>query len=400
MSWKDDLLPASFRGVEFHYQDTRRTGGGRRGPDHEFPGRDDCYPEDMGRKKIVHEITGYVLGDDYMSQRDALEEALDAKGAGTLIHPYRGSLEVIIRDVHVQEIRDEGRMARFQFEAVLSGGQPSPTSSTDTADDALDGADEADTQAQASFIEVWSTDGVSLGPAQLLLIQLQFAVLPLIGWPGVDTAALPPIVAPTVANVSSASSLALGISAFFAAYASACIVSVQPFDETLSSRGPDLAADPGYGLGALAAWGNTLNDAGGGQIAANQAALVALVEGSATIALARIYAQTEFLAQDDADKARDQLTGLIDGLSLTAADAGDDGAYKAWERLYQASSDDLTIRAKQVPATVTYTYGGALPVLLLAQRFYKDPARASELVARNAAPHPLFMPPTVRALAT
>jgi len=64
----------------------------------------------------------------------------------------------------------------------------------------------------------------------------------------------------------------------------------------------------------------------------------------------------------------------------------------------QPATDDLTTRAKQAPSTIVFYLGNALPALALAQRVYQDPARAGELVARNDAPHPLFMPATVQAL--
>jgi prophage DNA circulation protein len=72
MGWKDNLLPASFRGVAFFYEDTSREGG-RRLANHEFPLRDENYLEDLGLRAKVHRIRGYVLGDDYFSDRDALE---------------------------------------------------------------------------------------------------------------------------------------------------------------------------------------------------------------------------------------------------------------------------------------------------------------------------------------
>lgn len=398
MAWQDDLLPASFRGVEFQYLDTKREGG-RRGPDHEFPDRDDAYPEDLGRKKKVHNITGYVIGDDYMEDRADLEDALDAEGPATLVHPYRGPLTVQVRTWTSQELRDEGRMARFDFMCVEAGADPSPLSSDDTSDDALDNSDDVDDELDESFEDDWDAGaGGTLGFAEGLLGDLDLALGLLIGWPGLDTAIAAAFLVGLI--VTDAAGLAFGISGFFGAYADAVVGATLVVDETLSSRGPSPVADPSFGLSTLATWGDTLAPPTADANGENQRALVALVEGSATTALAKVYAKATFAAGDDADAARSQLAGLIDRQSMAAAAVGDDTSYLAWQGCYRASTNDLTVRAKQVPALVTLTLGCAMPSLALAQRLYRDPGRAAELVSRNDAPHPLFMPPTIEALAS
>ena len=61
MSWKDELRPASFRGVEF-FIDVSQKSLGRRAVLHEFPNRETPYTEDMGRVAEGFEIEGHVLG--------------------------------------------------------------------------------------------------------------------------------------------------------------------------------------------------------------------------------------------------------------------------------------------------------------------------------------------------
>ena len=57
--WRDAMLPATFRGVEFHVElDTRASG--RRTVVHEYPKRDLPYSEDMGRAAIRFSFTGYL----------------------------------------------------------------------------------------------------------------------------------------------------------------------------------------------------------------------------------------------------------------------------------------------------------------------------------------------------
>ncbi|HUB49054.1 MAG TPA: DNA circularization N-terminal domain-containing protein [Acetobacteraceae bacterium] len=61
--WAANLQPASSRGVPFAVEvDTYR--GGRRIVLHEYPYRDDPWPEDTGRATRRITITGFLLGDD------------------------------------------------------------------------------------------------------------------------------------------------------------------------------------------------------------------------------------------------------------------------------------------------------------------------------------------------
>src|ERR1043166_6417645 len=400
MSWRDGLLPASFRGVPFFFQDTEGEGG-RRPVNHEFPLRDDAYVEDMGKQNRKYVIAGYVLGDDYFAARDNLFAALESsEGPGTLSHPYLGPLTVNVDKFRWREIREEGGCCRFEMTFLDSGSNPSPVSSEDTASESYEAADDLDDQLEQSFEDDWSIDGGSLEDALALLGELTDALALLISWPGLLTDEIAALVGDLADLVADGAALAGALVGFFDGY-SALVVSFATdnlFDETLSSRGPLPVADPSYGLATLATWGGTLDDAGSGHAAVNQAALVALVQGASTAALAKLYAQTEFAAQDDADAARDQLTGLIDGLSLTAADAGDNDAYAAYQTLYRAAGDDLTERGKKLSGTVTYSFNAAMPALMLAWRLYGDAGRAGELIARNTAPHPLFMPAVVEAL--
>jgi prophage DNA circulation protein len=393
MGWRDNLLPASFRGAPFQYLTAAR-GGGRRLAEHEFPLRNDPYIEDMGRRKRTHKITGYVIGDDYMAQRDALERALDGDGPGTLVHPYRGPIQVNIGSYTVQEIVDEGRIARFDFECVESGGQPSPVSANATGDAAVAAGNDLFAQLESGFAAAWP--GIGQDEVELLLA-LEVLFVPLVGWPGIDTTGFSQLARDLVLLTSNQATLAGNVTGFCRRYAAAAVASIAPYDENLSSRGPQIDADPTFGLSALFAAAESLGGDARHKKRAREA-LAMLVTGSAAAGAVQIVAQTEFDAQDDADAARDLVTAMVDAVTTRAAEAADDAAFAVCQTLFGAASTDLTIRAKQVPSTVEYRFGGAQPSVVLAQRFYGDAGRAAELVARNGAPHPLFMPPSVRAL--
>ena len=71
MSWREELIQATFRGVAFFVQGHEGEVG-RRVQVHEFPLREKPWAEDMGRKARTFTLDAYVLGSDYMQQRDAL----------------------------------------------------------------------------------------------------------------------------------------------------------------------------------------------------------------------------------------------------------------------------------------------------------------------------------------
>lgn len=163
------------------------------------------------------------------------------------------------------------------------------------------------------------------------------------------------------------------------------------------SRLADLPGDPSQGIAGLAAVSSSLAAPSSGIAASNFAALMQLVEGSATTALQMLYAQTDFASADDADQAREQLRGLI--VEQLEAAQGNDPLVQAWRGALTAAIIDLTQRAKALPDVAIATMPAPMPALWMAQFLYQDGTEAPVLVQRNRAPHPLFMPRDVEYLA-
>jgi hypothetical protein len=119
--------------------------------------------------------------------------------------------------------------------------------------------------------------------------------------------------------------------------------------------------DPSGGLAGLATWGDDILAANTGGTptlalqAANAQATVDLVRGAAVAAVAEVYAGTDWTSADAAATARDQLLALIDARAMAAAAAaGQDALFAAWQALASISSQDLTLRAQQLPQLATY----------------------------------------------
>lgn len=115
--WRKRLLPASFRGVPFEV-DSDSSPVGRRTQVHEFVQRDDPVVEDLGRQVRTYKLSAFVIGGDYMAQRDALLAALDEPGAGELSHPWLGRMLVTATDCELSHSRQDGGMCRFELTFV------------------------------------------------------------------------------------------------------------------------------------------------------------------------------------------------------------------------------------------------------------------------------------------
>jgi prophage DNA circulation protein len=112
--WRARLVPATFRSVEFKVE-VRGRASGRRSITNEYPKRDTPSSEDMGRRARRYQITGYVVGPDYVFQRDDLIAAMEAEGSGLLILPTGEEAMVTPGEYTVRESRRTGGMAEFDL---------------------------------------------------------------------------------------------------------------------------------------------------------------------------------------------------------------------------------------------------------------------------------------------
>ena len=72
----------------------------------------------MGRRAREYSIEAFVLGSDYMRARDALLEAIEAPGAGQLVHPWHGTVNVTVAAASLNESTERGGMAVFSLTFV------------------------------------------------------------------------------------------------------------------------------------------------------------------------------------------------------------------------------------------------------------------------------------------
>lgn len=120
MSWRDNLRPASFGGVRFHTRD-RKDAGGHRIKNHEYPKRDINFPEEMGRATRKWSVDAYLVGDDYMSGRDALIRACKRHGPQQYRDFWGRSGLVLCENWSVVETSHDGRFCKFSLDFINAG---------------------------------------------------------------------------------------------------------------------------------------------------------------------------------------------------------------------------------------------------------------------------------------
>lgn len=161
MAWRDELLPASFRGVPF-FVEAAPSRAGRSVVLHEYPVSDGSnsmpWAEDTGAAARVHRIEGYILSEEFVRDAKVLLDALDEPGPGTLVHPYLGSFEAVAVDPEVLFTKREGRLARFGL-TFIQTAFPYPTAPKgDPAGETTAAAKAVEDAAGESFEEIVHVD--------------------------------------------------------------------------------------------------------------------------------------------------------------------------------------------------------------------------------------------------
>ncbi len=153
MSWKDRMIPASFRGAFFYIEDSDRECGINAVFQELIPDDDTTeavqYVDDLGKGLDQFSIEGYVIqnkdnGYDYFVQRDALIQALNTRGPGILKHPYYGEIKVyLVGKARVKESTKEGGIARFSMTFSQFNELPDPAR-TISSDQGVDSSTDDD----------------------------------------------------------------------------------------------------------------------------------------------------------------------------------------------------------------------------------------------------------------
>lgn len=157
---------ASYKGIAFEVTSSTITAG-RRVVLHEYPFRDLPFAEDLGRKARTVAIDAFIFGDNARQQSERLMAAIEAQGAGTLVHPLYGSMTCIATEgTQVStELTDDYVRLSFTLTECGSLSFPSAASAADylarLSADALQTA--AGIAITSAMDTIESTTGIDLG---------------------------------------------------------------------------------------------------------------------------------------------------------------------------------------------------------------------------------------------
>lgn len=409
MAWRDELRPASFRGISFFVREAR-TETGKLADEHVFPSRGAAEQAvrvaELGRGPRRFSLEAYVVGDDYIERRDALEAALAEPGPGRLVHPYRGERTVsILGAIATAESKADGGRATISFSCVdvTETGLSREVDTEALAERDLDAylADVA-----RDFETAYDTEGV---PA---VWQEEPR-----SWFDEASAALRTAHDRIAQGVGAISDFDTRVSSFSAdlqrlasAPGAAAAALAGAFDAVLSLPGEVVGAVRqsfattrtavdlvlgamrdlfGFGSDAPLLPTSTPN-----RIAetALRAAVFDLTRGIALGATARAVLTLPFASRSHAASIREELVDAFDDL-VDEGSAG--GSTVSGALLYQrlsaaraSTARHLALVASTLPDVRSITLDEELPALALAHELYGDARREVEIVGRNAPRNP------------
>ncbi len=377
-SWKDQLRPASYKGVSFFWTDANTTFDPLTVA-HKYVYRRQGWTEETGLGPDEMELVGYVLGADYMDRRDRLVQAIKEGGAGTLVHPTLGEKTVVVTAARLAETTKDGGMARFTLTFKDQGENAFPADTSDTQSAVEAQAAAARAASQDEFNDTFETaglDSVESDAAAAVRVVAALIGVALAGLRGWDQGA-----------ASSVDLLDGLVPATVAADLSTILGSLAAPD------GDSLDYTDGAARLAALAQIAAINLGAGGiaQQDVNRAALTALIHQQAAIAAAQTAATMQFAARDDAVAARDQVAGLIDQARIEDDARG--GLFQSLTDLRAAAVAHLSDLAGSLAQIRVVEMTATFPAALIAYRQLNDASRADDVVARNRSVvwNPLFI---------
>lgn len=406
-TWRDQMLPASFRGISFLIPQAS-VPVGMKVQLHEFPQRDEPYAEQMGKQAQVHRLVCWIIGDDCFERRDKFMEAVQTPGAGELVHPWLGRMQVKAGEAELTHDFKQGGMAAFAVTFYPDIPLKFPAAKVNTQQQVVKASDSLLDSALARYKSAMAkVDQARLGLARLrnslsgvyTVIQQQFSTI--IG-----------AFTNLTGFVQSLMNAPDSLSSLFSSYFSEFSVDDYLGDDSGSSYRNSVATATQQ-TEAVASI-NTVSDSGGVDAAAASQATANLVQDALLVQVALIISEMPVASQpvstatvasveqqavqpivrpevpvaDDVIELRDNLNEAIFQASLKA----DPEHYMVLNTLRQTIVKHLTAVAESGVRLVEITPPETLSALVLAYRRFGDATRESEVVQRNRLRHPGFVP--------
>lgn len=425
MTWLDQLQPASFRNVPFQV-DTIEVTAGDNTVLREYPFQDLPTVFRMGEGVEEIKFSAYVIGDDYLEQREQLREVLT--GEGVLVHPTAGSIRVYV--VGKYSIKEnptaEGGMARFDLSFVRAEARRYPVGVANTESQAVEAAAGVKESAADQFAETFDILKAPGWVADRAMANLTASLDGVWGQVKGVTAGLSDFTNGAIANYQTLRSnlddlvrtprlLADAIGNLFSLPTELSAAMVRDFqsafswafdmDKKIVQTDFEVSVMPAVGAGlVMFGAGNAealgLDSAARQQLTQLKAATDQLFESMATAGFVEAVAAVEMEGYDEAIKLRqtinDQCTRLLLEASAQRAPAGLTASswYGAMQALHTAALADLQARSRNLTRLTIYTPQAWESVWLISYKIFGTAAYADEILVMNPhIEHPLLAPP-------
>lgn len=386
MGYKDELRPGSFRGVKFFIEKSDK-GTGRRAVLHEFPNRETPYTEDMGKVAETFEVTGHVLGDNYLAAKRDLEDVFTRKGPGELIHPYYGLKIVQVGAVQISESSVEGAIAVFTAKFFEAGDNRFPRGTNDKGAILESNISNATTLIKKDFDDNFSIVGLP-----------SYAV---------DSARdLVSLAQETFDNTTSIIADTSEAAADLAYSTRNLIAEVNDLLQAPSKLSQRLldsfalveevfenADDQTKALSTFFTFGSDQNLEDGltpyrTQERNNQDKFINLMRRVSAVKAAGTAANTDFASFDDALAKRVEITSVIES---QIREDDDNDVYQALIDVNASLVDALPDEDSQLPRVQEVELDDTTPSLLLAYDLFEDADNEADIISRNKIRHPAFI---------
>lgn len=413
------MQPASFRGVAFKV-DSDDLQVGRRTVLHEYPGRDTPSVEDMGRETREYVISAYLIGPDFIAERDRLIEALEQAGPGELVSPWYGRMNVVVMGKQrISHSKADGGMCVVSFTFVESGEDEWPTS-TQTGSSLLAGRSTSLLdRAQSAFASTFGLDGL---PEWMSMATVEHAsnllgdVADMLGSADGKMSAAMRLMQGDLGVLMPPPSTAWVFSRRLADVLDAGKGSSTTASSLLSLSNRTAAASQMQSARPIGVWPtsaqdkqqadrltNSVSELVRVNLIASSAQAVALMpqpsQPSSTPARAPaldsvvVETPSKVVDMPTHDELEDTRQTVIAAIDKESERTTDDGVYQALRDLRRELVSTLRQQQQHSSKLVTRTPSDTVPALVLAAEWYDDAGRADELIAKNNLSHPGFVPP-------
>lgn len=367
---------ASFKGIPFIIV-SADSDFGRRTVEHEFPGQDVPYVEDLGKKGGVFSVEGQLLGGDYLEQRDQLKAACEEAGPGELIHPYYGTLNVTCKSITIRDSRRSTRHADFQIVFVETGELIVPYESVDTTAAVRTNSDLALANLEAPFVDNYAAPTLqnvfNAGKAKML-----GGVLDSLGDIKTTTDITSSYVRDLAEAKESVDALILEPDELYNTLLN--LITDGLYEEVLEN-----AREIYDGLRTLFDFTLDVRESSD-----DSDSIKTLTQTMAVVSAGYILSRIEYESQTEADELQKEVFDKINSL-IETGDL-DDEVVQNLKDLRGSIVADIESRSGTLARLVDYTPKITLPALVLSYQLYGTIDEEQDIIDRNKVEHPGFVP--------